>query len=216
MDLRKNWIIVVAVAALSVGCGQGATGADVSGSQPNYTTTKQMVLDILKSPDGKNAVQSMLQDPSFREQMAVSQNDITKAVQKSLESKQNKDLLAKQIQNPKFAAAFAKALQPQLIDMQKQLLKDPQYTKDLMVILKSPDYTKHVNELLQTPQVRGQIMKVMSDALNTPSFRMKFEDALKKAVSETVSQSGGQKQSQGGQSQGGSSGGSSGSSGQGA
>lgn len=201
MKIRTGWITLAVVAALSVGCGQGATGADASAAQGDYGTTKQMVVDILHSPEGKDALKTLLQDPTFREQMAVSNADITKAVENSLKSKQNQAFLAKQMQDPKFAAAFAKAVQPQLIEMQKQLLKDPAYTKDLMVILKSPDYTQHVDELLQTPKMRGQIMQIMTDALKTPSFRMQFQDALKQAVSESISQSGG-KSSQGASGQG--------------
>lgn len=205
MNIRRGWLVAVATAFLVTGCGQGMSGADVSQSQPDYSTTKQMVVDILHSPDGKNAIKSLLQDPQFRQDMAVSNADVAKGVEAALQTKQTQNLLAEQMKDPKFAAAFAKAVQPELMDMQKQLLKDPQYTKDLMVIMKSPQYTQHINELIQTPEVRGQIMKVMTDALSTPSFRMQFQDALKKAVAESMSQGGGKGQQ--GSSQGGSSGG---------
>jgi len=204
MKIRKGWLPVAVALLILTGCGQQQSGADVSQSQSNYGTTKQMVLDILHSPDGKQAIQAMLQDPQFRDKMAVSNTDVAKGVEATLKTKQSQTFLAQQMKDPKFAATFAAAVQPELIGIQKQLLKDPAYSKDLMVLMKSPEYTQYVNQLLQTPEVRGQIMKVMTDALKTPSFRMQFQDALKQAVAESISQSGGQqKQPQNGGQQGG-------------
>ncbi len=182
-------------------------GADVSGSVGNqnqdYGTTKQMVIDILHSPDGKKAVAEMLTDPSMKQKVVVSDTDISKAVEKALETKKNQSFLAQQAKEPEFAAALAKAVQPDLVNLQKQLMKDPEYQKDMMVLLKSPDFTKQLEELLQTPQFRGQVMKIMTDALQTPSFRMQFQNALQKAVAQQMQAAGGQgqKSQQGGKSE---------------
>ncbi|MCL6592489.1 MAG: hypothetical protein K6T31_00810 [Alicyclobacillus sp.] len=191
-------------------------GTDVSAAgQQDYSATKQMVIDILHSSDGRTAIAEALQDPSTKQKLVVSEADIAKALQTQLESKQNQSLLAQQAKDPQFASALAKAIQPQLLQMQKQLLKDPQYDKDLLMVLKSPDFTKNFQELMQTPEFRGQIMKIMTDALQTPSFRTQFQDALKQAVSESIQQAGGSKgqQQQGGGQSGGQDSGSEGGSG---
>lgn len=191
------------LALLAVGCGTGASmGADVSGAQQqDYGTTKQMVVDILHSTDGQKAVQDVLKDPSTKQQLVVTDTDISKAVEKSLESSKNQNFLAEQAKDPKFAEALAKATQPELLALQKQLMKDPEYQKDMLVLLKSPDFTKNVQDLMKTPEYRGEVMKIMTDALNTPSFKLQFQDALKKAVADSMQQSG--KQSGGSSSGGG-------------
>lgn len=211
---KKMWPLV-AVLCLSVGCGSGGSmGADAGASaggaqqQQDYGATKQMVIDILHSSEGRTAVGELLKDPSVRQDMAVSQQDMSKAIEKMLKNKKEKSFLTEQVKDPTFAAALAKAVQPELTQLLKQLMKDPDYQKDMMVLLKSPDFTKSVQELLKTPDFRGQIQKVMTESLQTPTFRMQFQDALKKAVAESMGEQQGQQGKSGGSS-GGSQGGSS-------
>jgi spore germination protein D len=201
---------------LLAGCGGGSPAADAANSQPDYTSTKQMVLDILHSGDGKTAISEVLKDPTLKTQFLVSQTDVTTAMEKALTSGKNESLLSQQLKDPKFAAALSKAIEPELIQQQKQLMKDPTYQKDMLVLLKSPDFTKELEDLMQTPTFRGQIMKVMTEALQTPAFRMQFQDALKQAVADSMQSAGGQAGGQGnksGSSSGGSSGGQGGSGG---
>lgn len=206
MKASARWMLAVAsLPLLLAGCG---AGADVSGAnaqqqqQQDYSQNKQMVLDILQSTDGKKALAQALQDPSLRTQWLVSQTDVSKAMEKALTTGKDKSLLAQQLKDPKFASHLAKAIGPQLIDHQKQLMKDPTYQKDFMVLLKSPEFTQQLQTLMQTPQFRGQIMQVMTDALKNPAFRLQFEDALKSAVAEQMKSAGQQGGKGGGGSQG--------------
>lgn len=218
VTLRVKWWPLALTVLLAVGCGTSTAGAAASGSgQQDYGTTKQMVIDILHSPDGKTAVESILKDPSIKSQIIVSDTDIAKAVENSLKSKQNQSFLSKQAKDPEFADALAKAVQPELISITKQLMKDPTYQKEMLVLLQSPEFSTHLQTLMKSPQYRGQVMQIMTDALQTPSFRMQFQDMLKKAVEQSMQSAGGQSQSQGGgsQSSGGSGGGGSGGGGSG-
>ncbi len=212
---RHTVVGVILSCCLLAGCGGGSTAADAANTQPDYTSTKQMVLDILHSTEGKTAISEVLKDPSLKTQFLVSQTDVTTAMEKALTSGKDESLLSQQLKDPKFAADLSKAIEPELIQQQKQLMKDPTYQKDMLVLLKSPDFTKQLQDLMQTPEFRGQIMKVMTDALQTPAFRMQFQDALKQAVADSMQSAGGQQGGQGGQgkSGSGSSGGGGGSSG---
>lgn len=189
----RKYISLAALLFATAGCGAGGSaGAEAGGAtQQGYGTTKQMVVDILHSPEGKEAVTQMLQDPSTKQKIVVSETDVGKAVEKTLQNSKSQSFLSEQAKDPKFAAALSKAVQPELIKLQKQLMKDPEYQKDMLVLLESPDFTKNLQSLMQSPQFRGQIMKVMTDALQTPSFRMQFQDSLKKAVAESMQSSGG-------------------------
>lgn len=207
---KKNALSTLALGIFAiVGCGASGAGADASAAtQPDYGATKTMVLDILHSQEGKTALQDVMKDPTFKQQMVVSEADISKAVTASIESKKTQSFLSDQAKDPKFAAAMSKAVQPQLISTTKQLMKDPEYQKDMLVLLKSPDFTKFLQDLMNSPDGRKQIMAVMTEALDTPSFRMKFEQSLKQAVSDTMKSSGGgggggggKKQSGGGKSE---------------
>ncbi len=206
MKLRaKAWATLCLSLLLTVGCGTGnmGTAADASSAgQQDYGTTKQMVVDILHSPEGKSAVEEILKDPSVKSQIVVSNTDIAKAVEKSLQTKQSQSFLAQQAKDPEFAAALSKAVQPELTTTIKQLMKDPEYQKEMLALMQSPEFTTYLQTMMKSPQYRGQVMQIMTDALQTPSFRMQFEDALKRAVAQSMQAAGGQSQ---GQSSGGSS-----------
>jgi spore germination protein D len=199
MSQTRKYIPLAVLLLATAGCGAGGSmGAEAGGaSKQDYGATKQMVVDILHSPEGKTAVEQMLQDPTMKQKIVVSETDIGKAVQQTLESNSSKSFLSQQLKDPTFAAALAKAVQPELNDLQKQLMKDPAYQKDMLILLKSPEFTKNVQDLLQTPQFRGAIMKIMTEALQTPSFRMQFQDSLKKAVAESMQASGGKSKGSG-------------------
>lgn len=195
---RRLWPVIGACAFL-VGCGSTAdmSAAAGTGQGGDYNATKQMVVDILRSSDGQQAITQAMQNPQFRGQLAVSDADVAKAVEKQLTADKNKSFLIEQMKDPKFANTFAKAAQPELVDIQKQLMKDPAYQKDVLVLLKSPEYASYLNDLMKSPQYRSEIMKIMTEALKNPSFKMQFQDALKSAVAESM-QSGGGKSSGGG------------------
>lgn len=194
---RSVWPLASLLLVLGVGCGANTSaGADVSGaSQQDYGATKQMVIDILHSAEGKTALQDILKDPTFKQQMAVSETDVAKAVQNTIDSKSSQSFLAQQAKDPQFASTVAKAIQPELMQANKQLMKDPEYQKEMLVLLKSPEFTKNLQDLLQTPEFRTQLMKIMTDSMQTPSFKVKFEDAIKQAVSESMPQTAGGKSS---------------------
>lgn len=201
--IRKHKGLLASIAVLCLaGCGNTgamAAGASSSGSNADYGQTKQMVLDILNSKDGQAALMEMAKNPQFKRQMAVSEADVAKAVENTVKNSSTESFLAKQAKDPAFAETLAKAIEPQLVSVNKQLMKDPEYQKEMLVLLKSPEYTKDFQDLMQTPAMRGAIMQIMSDALKTPSFKAQFESALKQAVSQSIGQSagGGQSKSSG-------------------
>ncbi len=198
MSLIRRAVIFSVLMATAVGCGEGgsaAAQASGAGSQQDYGATKQMVIDILHSTQGKQALLEVLQDPTVKQQFIVNDSEIGKSVEKSLTQGKNQSLLAQQFKDPQFASGLAKAVQPELLQMQRQLMKDPSYQQEIMVLLKSPDFSKYLQDYMQTPQYRGQVMKIMTDALQTPSFRLQFQEALKKAVTDSMQSAGGSQQS---------------------
>lgn len=217
---RATAIALMMATAVVAGCGAGAMGADNSSSASaasggqDYGATKQMVLDILHSPEGKSALYDILKDPTFKQQLAVSNADVSKALTASLQSEKFQHLLSEQMKDPTFASDLAKASQPEMLSTMKQLLRDPDAQKDLLVLLKSKSFSTFLEEQFQSPEGRKDIMNVMMQAMDNPTFRMKFQDALKKAVSDSMKSPGDSGNSSQQQSSGGSAEGESGSGGE--
>ena len=187
---------VCALAAMLLsGCGsngqQAADAAQASpqqtqtgGAKADYPTIKAMVLDILHSKEGMSTLQDTMSSPEFKRLTAVTQADVAAAVEKTISQGQNKSFLAQQMKDPQFAAALVTAAKTQMMEIQRQLMKDPAYMQDLLTLLQSPEFQKTQFTLLQSPQYRAEIMKIMTEALQQPTFRLLFMDSMKQAVQE--------------------------------
>ncbi|MEW9702604.1 spore germination lipoprotein GerD [Paenibacillus sp. SI8] len=196
-------------------------GSDNSsqGQGNTYKETKSMVLDILKSDDGKKAIstanQSIMNGDIGTNSLAgqsqiklLSANEslqLQMAVKDVLTAQENNKFLQDMMKDPKFAGDFAKAIQKDTKQMFKELLKDPEYQKALVDVMKNPDYEKMILDVMKTAAYRQQMMTVMQDAVQSPLFRAQMVDLLKAAIAQqsspeqlSTSNQQGQKKSDGG------------------
>lgn len=199
--MRKNTAIyiffVTCVIALT-SCGQ-----QNAPSPPDYRETKQMVVDILKTEDGKKAIQEIVQAPDFKDQLMMTDTSITQAVDKALNNPKNQKNITKLFQDPKVAANFARTAQKEHERLMKQLMKDPEYQKLLLDVMKHPEFQNQILDLMKTEPYRKQAMTVMNEALDNPLFKEKYMELLKKATEEAMKSTkgkGGQGQKGGGES----------------
>lgn len=199
---------------LLISCGGGST--ESSGSQ-GYKDTKSMVLDILKTDDGKKAIKEasksgdesatgMLQAQSAQgggkiQQLSAQDAQQLQVVVKDVLTSDGSDKMIKAMMtDPKFAGDFAKALQKENKQLQKDLLKDPEYQKQMLDLMKNPDYEKMVMETMKGMQYRQHVMTIMQEALQSPLYRMELMNLLKKVMEEEAQPKaqGKDKQKQGG------------------
>lgn len=186
-------LILIALLLSSCGSDKSQQGQ----SQANtYKEQKTMILDILKSEDGKKAIsavnrsimsgdvgasgvagQSQIKLLSANESLQLQM-----AVKDVLTAKENNKFLADMMKDPKFAGDFAKAIQKETKQMFKELLKDPEYQKALVDVMKNPDYEKMILDVMKTAAYRQQMMTVMEESIQSPLFRAQMVDLLKSAI----------------------------------
>lgn len=215
MNQKATGLLTAVLGALIVGgCGMSDTGADVSGSSGggNYSQTKQMVVDILNSKDGQEALLQTMTNPEFKSQVIASPNDVKKAMTQFIESSQGKTFLSEAAKDPTFAAALAKASQPELKTTIQELMKEPSFQQDMLVLLQSDEFTKNLQTMMQGPQFRSDLQKLILQTMQSPTYQVHFQAMLQQAIQKAMSAG----QASGGNSSGGgSSGGSQGGSGSG-
>lgn len=226
---RPLWQLCCVVLGLSVmlaGCGSDQSSSPPQGS---YKEMKTMVVDILKSDEGKKAVEEALTGQSsssgegegggseeggggsgggsgtigMKMLMPVqSSEQIRIAVKDTITAPEYQKEFEKIMTDPKFAGEFAKAINAQSKQLHMQLIKDPTYQKSVGDIMKSPEVSKMFMDMTKTPDYRKQTMTVMQEVMQNPLFRMEVLTLLKKVVQEELQpkvESGGQQ----GQEQGG-------------
>lgn len=189
-NIRMLGLIFVLTVTLSA-CGSEQSGS----SQGSYKETKTMVVDILKSDEGKKAVEEALSGGGgtssgggmgMKMVSAQSSEEIKTAVKDTLTAPEYKKELEKIMKDPKFAGDFAKAISSENKKLHQELIKDPTYQKAVSEIMKSPEMMKMFLDLTKTPDYRKQSMAVMQEAMQNPLFRMEVMDLLKSVVKEEL------------------------------
>lgn len=165
------------------GCGQTET----QGNQVDYEETKKMVVDILKTDDGKKALKEVMTDEELKTQMIMDQTMVTDAVSNTLTSEKGIEFWKKSFEDPKFAESIAKSMKTENEKLLKDLMKDPEYRGMMIEVLKDPELTKEVTEILKSNEYREEIKKIVSETFESPLFKAKIQELLIKAADEVES-----------------------------
>ncbi|MEH6941169.1 spore germination lipoprotein GerD [Bacillus sp. JJ722] len=200
MKYRLAFLTLLVLYVL-VGCAQNETDTE----KTNYEETKKMVVDILKTDEGKKAIQEIMTDEKIKKNLVMDQEVVTQAIEKNLTSDKAKKFWEKAFKDPKFAAAYAKGLEDEHKKLMKDLMKDPDYMSKLMDIWKDPEMEKELTKLLKSKKVREELKKTTIETIDSPLVKAKIQEILLKAAAELPAES--EKKQGGDSSQTGSSGG---------
>jgi spore germination protein D len=185
--LKKLYIFLfcIMLAALT-GCAQN----EAQGStQIDYDTTKKMIVDLLKTDEGKKAIKEILSDKEIQQEMLVNQEVIKQTIEQQLLSEKGQKFWEKQFKDPKFSAAFAKSMRKEHEKLMKDLIKDPQYQAEVMKIMQNPEMGEKLLALVDTQPVRKEMKKVMLETFESPIVQAQIQEMLKKVAHEEIDQS---------------------------
>lgn len=153
-----------------------------------------MVMDILKSDEGRKAVQAAtfgvdgttgsLQTSGIKTLAVSDVKQLQLAVKDVLTDTQNSTFLQNLMKDPKFAGDFAKAVQKENKQLLKDLMKDPEYQKLQLDTMKNPEYQKILIDTMRTMQYRQHVMSVIQESMQSPLFKVEMINMLKKAIEE--------------------------------
>ncbi|WP_141434151.1 spore germination lipoprotein GerD [Bacillus sp. 03113] len=178
--LRKFIFLPLFVLCLLASCAPQEEGK----SQIDYDQTKKMVVDILKTDDGKKAIKEVMSDEKLKQQLIMDQAIVSETIEKTLTSEKGTDFWKKSFEDPKFAASMAKSMEKENEQLLKNLMKDPEYQGMLIDVFKNPELEKEVTTILKSKEYREHLKKVVSETFESPLFKAKIQDILLKAASE--------------------------------
>jgi spore germination protein D len=204
-----RWIPAILIVLILTSCGSNSAAL-----QGNYKDTKSMVLDILKTEDGKKAIKEATDSgegggKNGTQMKILSAGDtqqLQMAVKDVLTDANNTKFLQQMMTDPKFAGDFAKAIQKEHKQLQKDLMKDPEYQKAMIDLMKNPEAERILLDAMKSQQYRQQMMSVIQESMQSPLFRADMINLMKKAIEEQLkaqSQTDGQGKKEGGQGGGG-------------
>ncbi|MFJ8268153.1 spore germination lipoprotein GerD [Peribacillus asahii] len=188
----KNGVafLLISLFIICTGCNQEGTNEKV-----DYEETKKMVVDILKTDDGKKALQEVLKDESMKNEIIMNNDTVTKAIEGTITSDKGKEFWKKAFEDNEFTKAYAKALRSEHKKVLKELAKDPAYRTLLTDTMTEPDIQKEITNILKQNEMRKIYKQLIVETGESPLVKAQVEKAIQKAATEAVEK---QKKEEGG------------------
>lgn len=183
MTMKRIVLFLLLILAIffTTSCAQDQAS---TGGKLDYEETKKMVVDILKTDDGKKALQEVFSDEKLKEQLVMDHAVVTETVEKTLTSEKGIEFWKKTFEDPKFAESIAKTMQKENEQLLKNLMNDPEYRGKMIEILKDPELGKEVTNLLKSNEYRDHVKQVVTETLESPLYQTKLQELLLKAAEE--------------------------------
>ncbi|GAF66250.1 spore germination protein GerD [Bacillus sp. TS-2] len=181
MNALCKWLFLCLFITLLSGCA----AAENSG-QADYDTTKKMMVDMLKTDEGKKAIQELMHDEEMRHDLVMDNFFVKETIQETLTTEQGKAFWQQTMQDPEFAKTFAEAMQSENEKILKGLMKDPEYQTMMVSILQDQEIKDSILELLKSKEYREQVMTIMSDSFESPYFMAKINEILSNVTEEQL------------------------------
>lgn len=159
-----------------------AAGCGSQSGQPTYQENKKMVLDILKTNEGKRTVKELLQDKEMRNTIVLDEPAVKKTIIETLTTEQGKKIWNEIIADPEFSGRLAKSMQQENEKLLKKMMKDPDYQGMMMDVLKAPKLQEQYLDLMKTKPFREQMKMGVQDTLASPLFKKQLMDAITEAL----------------------------------
>jgi len=171
---RQIFLLLLTIFTILTACSAQQTTEEGLG----YEETKKMVVDILKTDDGKKAIQEILAEDGLKQQLVMDQAVVSESIEKTLVSDKGIDFWKKSFEDPKFVESFAKSMQDENEKLIKNLMNDPEFRGKVVELLKEPDLQQEVTDALKSNEYREHLQKVISETFESPVFQAKIQKIL--------------------------------------
>ncbi|WP_053361347.1 spore germination lipoprotein GerD [Bacillus sp. FJAT-27251] len=166
--------------ALIAGCAP----VETSGEQMDYDETKKMIVDILKTDEGKKALRDLMQDDGIKQNLIMDQAVVSDTIQRTLISEKGTEFWKKSFEDPKFAESVATSMKTEHEKILKDLMKDPEYRSMLIEIFKDPELEKEVMEAMRSNEYRQHMQAVITETFESPLFKAKLQELIIQAAAD--------------------------------
>lgn len=174
--MRKATYLLISCLFFTILVSCAAAQDNSNSNNPDYEKTKKMTVDLLKTDEGKVAIQELMKEDEMRQALVMDHDFIKQTIQSTLTSETGKEFWQDLMKDPEFAKTFAESMQKENEKMLKALMKDPEYQTMMLTILKDPEMEKAVLDLMKSKEYRQQVMTIMEDSFESPLFTAKINE----------------------------------------
>jgi spore germination protein D len=187
LTILRTFILIFVLISL-ISCSSGGSSSQGQQGQ-SYKDTKTMVIDVLKTSEGQTAIMEagkQSQDKSIKLLATGEGQQIQIAVKDIMTQDTGKKMLETTMTDPRFAGKFAEAIQSNIKQIHKDLIKDPQYQKSMVELMNNPEFEKILTTTMKKTIYRQQMMSVIQESMQSPIFKMQLMEMIKKNIEEGV------------------------------
>lgn len=197
--MKLRYVLLIFFLLSLAGCSDAKT------TTLSYDEVKKIMVDAVQTEEGKKAIRQLFEEKSFRELLVLDTEEVKKATEETLLSKEANDFWIKTFEDPKFKESFAKSMKKQQQDLMKDLMNDASYQEDLISFFNQPDMQKQLETILKGTTMKKEIEKTVMDTIENPLLQTKWQELIRKSgeASSSDKQSGSGDKKEGGDSGGG-------------
>ncbi|PLT35296.1 spore germination lipoprotein GerD [Bacillus sp. V5-8f] len=178
MRSRSILFVFSILCLLITGCAQQGQAQE----NADYNATKRMVVDILKTDDGKKAIQEVMSEDGIKKQFILDQQVVSDTIEETMTSEKGKQFWQDAFSDPKFAAAYAKSMRNEHEQLIKDLTKDPEYRGMIMEIMRDPAVQREFDAVFKSKEMRQLSKTTLIETMDSPAVKEKIADILLKAA----------------------------------
>lgn len=153
-------------------------------TEPDYDQTKQMMVDILQTDEGKKALLDIISDDKLKQHLIIDADIVRETLSETLISKDGKSMWKQLFADPEFVDSFNTAIADEQEKMLKHLMKDADFQKQMMDLLQNPEMKEETLKLLKSQQFREHLEKTITETIDNPIYRAKLQKELKQKDSD--------------------------------
>lgn len=197
--MKLRYVLLIFFLLSLAGC------SDTKTTTLSYDEVKKIMVDAVQTEEGKKAIRQLFEEKSFRELLVLDTEEVKKATEETLLSKEANDFWIKTFEDPKFKESFAKSMKKQQQDLMKDLMNDASYQEDLISFFNQPDMQKQLETILKGTTMKKEIEKTVMDTIENPLLQTKWQELIRKSgeASSSDKESGSGDKKEGGDSGGG-------------
>src|SRR5699024_10485339 len=147
----------------------------------DYDQTKEMVVDILQTDEGKKTLREIMNEDKMKQQLIIDSDEVKEAITDAMVSEEGKEIWKELFDDPAFATSFTSATKEGQERLIKHLMKDTYFQKKMMELLQNPEMSEQTLNLLKSQQFREHLEETIKETINSPLFQEKMMQEAEKS-----------------------------------
>lgn len=174
----RYFMVIIGSLFLVVGCANEGSAQ----KELDYDQIKKMVVDILKTSEGQNAIQETLEKEEMKQHLVLASDTVQAAITEALHSEAGTQMWMKLFEDSAFVKTFSASMADEQEALFKGLMHDATFQKQFLELLQNPEITEQTLTLLKSQQFRQHLEETIHETLESPLYKAKIEELLLKAA----------------------------------